>query len=119
MPVTQYSMKPVEDVGLVKIDFLGLKTLQVVDKTIQLVRERHGVEIDPLNMPLDDEKTYEMLGEGETDGVFQLESEGMRRILRQLKPNKFEHHHSDDRALPPRADAARGPAVRAAAWRRR
>ncbi|MGI5818008.1 MAG: DNA polymerase III subunit alpha [Armatimonadota bacterium] len=91
MPVTQYSMKPVEDVGLVKIDFLGLKTLQVVDKTIQLVRERHGVEIDPLNMPLDDEKTYEMLGEGETDGVFQLESEGMRRILRQLKPNKFEH----------------------------
>jgi DNA polymerase-3 subunit alpha len=91
MPVTQYSMEPVEDVGLVKIDFLGLKTLQVVDKTIELVRQRHGVEIDPLNMPLDDEPTYEMLGEGETDGVFQLESEGMRRILRQLKPNNFEH----------------------------
>ncbi|MFP4250717.1 MAG: DNA polymerase III subunit alpha, partial [Armatimonadota bacterium] len=91
MPVTQYSMKPVEDVGLVKIDFLGLKTLQVVDKTIELVRQRHGVEIDPLNMPLDDEKTYEMLGDGETDAVFQLESEGMRRILRQLKPNTFEH----------------------------
>ncbi len=91
MPVTQYSMKPVEDVGLVKIDFLGLKTLQVVDRTLGLVRRRHGVEIDPLNMLLDDRKTYEMLGEGETDGVFQLESEGMRRILRQLKPNKFEH----------------------------
>ncbi|MBD3293357.1 MAG: DNA polymerase III subunit alpha [Armatimonadia bacterium] len=91
MPVTQYSMEPVEDVGLVKIDFLGLKTLQVVDKTIQLVEERHGVKIDPLDMPLDDEPTYEMLGEGETDAVFQLESEGMRRILRQLKPNNFEH----------------------------
>ncbi|MGM0493859.1 MAG: DNA polymerase III subunit alpha [Armatimonadota bacterium] len=91
MPVTQYSMKPVEDVGLVKIDFLGLKTLQVVSKTIELVKQRHGDEIDPLNMPLDDEKTYEMLGDGETDAVFQLESEGMRRILRQLKPNTFEH----------------------------
>jgi|LSQX01.3.fsa_nt_gb DNA polymerase-3 subunit alpha len=91
MPVTQYSMKPVEDVGLVKIDFLGLKTLQVVARTIEMVRRRHGVEIDPLTMALDDEKTYEMLGRGETDGVFQLESEGMRRILRQLKPNKFEH----------------------------
>ncbi len=91
MPVTQYSMDPVEDVGLVKIDFLGLKTLQVVDKTIELVAQRHGVEIDPLDMPLDDEPTYKMLGEGETDAVFQLESEGMRRILRQLKPNNFEH----------------------------
>ncbi len=91
MPVTQYSMKPVEDVGLVKIDFLGLKTLQVVSNTIEMVRERHGVEIDPLNLSLDDAKTYEMLSEGETDAVFQLESEGMRRILRQLKPDKFEH----------------------------
>ncbi len=91
MPVTQYSMKPVEDVGLVKIDFLGLKTLQVVSNTIRLVRQRHGVEIDPLNMSLDDPDTYEMLSKGETDAVFQLESEGMRRILRQLKPNNFQH----------------------------
>ncbi len=91
MPVTQYAMNPVEDVGLVKIDFLGLKTLQVVDNTIDMVRERYGVEIDPLNMPLDDPATYEMLSAGETDAVFQLESEGMRRILRQLKPNNFEH----------------------------
>ena len=91
MPVTQYSMKPVEAVGLVKIDFLGLKTLQVVDKTCELVRRRHGVDIDPLKLPLDDRKTYEMLSDGETDAVFQVESEGMRRILRQLKPDKFEN----------------------------
>ncbi|MGC9319364.1 MAG: DNA polymerase III subunit alpha [Armatimonadota bacterium] len=91
MPVTQYAMDPVADVGLVKIDFLGLKTLQVVSNTIEIVRERHGVEIDPLDMPLDDVGTYQMLSRGETDAVFQLESEGMRRILRQLKPDCFEH----------------------------
>ncbi|MCD6361723.1 MAG: DNA polymerase III subunit alpha, partial [Armatimonadetes bacterium] len=91
MPVTQYSMHPVEDVGLVKIDFLGLKTLQVVSKTIETVRRRHGVEIDPLNMDLDDPKTYEMLSRGETDAVFQLESDGMRRVLRNLQPSEFNH----------------------------
>ncbi len=91
MPVTQYAMDPVVDVGLVKIDFLGLKTLQVVQKTVDMVRERHGVEIDPQHMPLDDQKTYEMLSAGETDAVFQLESEGMRRVLRQLKPDRFDH----------------------------
>ena len=91
MPVTQYAMNPVVDVGLVKIDLLGLKTLQVVSKTIETVRRRHGVEIDPLNMPLDDPKTYELLSAGETDAVFQLESDGMRRVLRQLQPSQFEH----------------------------
>lgn len=91
MPVTQYAMDPVVDVGLVKIDFLGLKTLQAVANAIELVKRRHGVEIDPLNMPLDDPKTYELLARGDTDGVFQVESEGMRRILRDLKPDRFEH----------------------------
>ncbi len=91
MPVTQYAMKPVEAVGLVKIDFLGLKTLQAVASTIELVRRRHGVEIDPLNMSLDDAATYELLARGDTDAVFQVESDGMRRVLRQLKPDRFEH----------------------------
>ncbi len=91
MPVTQYAMDPVVDVGLVKIDFLGLKTLQVVANTIELVRRRHGVEIDPLDMPLDDPATYELLARGDTDAVFQVESDGMRRILRQLEPDNFEH----------------------------
>ncbi len=91
MPVTQYAMKAVEAVGLVKIDFLGLKTLQVVANTIELIRERHGVEIDPMNMPLDDPATYDLLARGDTDAVFQVESEGMRRILRQLKPDRFDH----------------------------
>lgn len=91
MPVTQYSMKPVEDVGLVKIDFLGLKTLQTVRNALDMVRERHGVEIDPYTMPLDDAKTYAMLSEGDTDAVFQLESDGMRRVLRDLQPTEFNH----------------------------
>ena len=91
MPVTQYAMKPVEAVGLVKIDFLGLKTLQVVASTIELVMRRHGVEIDPLCMALDDPATYELLARGDTDAVFQVESDGMRRVLRQLKPDRFEH----------------------------
>ena len=91
MPVTQYAMKPVEDVGLVKIDFLGLKTLQTVRNTLDMVKERHGVEIDPYHMPLDDAKTYEMISEGDTDGVFQLESDGMRRVLRDLQPTEFNH----------------------------
>jgi DNA polymerase-3 subunit alpha len=91
MPVTQYAMKPVEDVGLVKIDFLGLKTLQVVRKTLDMVRDRHGVEIDPYTMPLDDAKTYAMVSEGDTDAVFQLESDGMRRVLRDLQPTEFDH----------------------------
>ncbi len=91
MPVTQYAMHPVEDVGLVKIDFLGLRTLQVVQKCVDMVRERHGVDIEPYSMALDDPKTYEMLSEGDTDAVFQLESDGMRRVLRDLQPSEFNH----------------------------
>jgi DNA polymerase-3 subunit alpha len=89
MPVCGYSMKYAESAGLVKFDFLGLKTLTVIDKTCQLVRKA-GVEIDIEKIPLDDPKTFEMLGRGDSIGVFQLESAGMRDTLRKMKPDTID-----------------------------
>jgi DNA polymerase III subunit alpha len=89
MPVTQFNMKWVEKAGLVKFDFLGLKTLTVLDKAVRLLGER-GIEVDFTALPLDDPAVYEMLQRGDTVGVFQLESEGMRRVLSQGAPDRFE-----------------------------
>src|SRR5215467_4710749 len=89
MPVTQFNMKWVEQAGLVKFDFLGLKTLTVLQTAVALVRKR-GIEIDLLRIPLDDAKTYAMLARGETVGVFQVESAGMRRALVDMRPDRFE-----------------------------
>lgn len=89
MPVTQYSMKYVERAGLVKFDFLGLKTLSVLELTCALVKES-GAEIELDSLPLDDPATYDMLGNGASMGVFQLESSGMRDVLRSMKPDTFE-----------------------------
>jgi DNA polymerase-3 subunit alpha len=89
MPVTQFNMKWVEPAGLVKFDFLGLKTLTVLDVAVKLVRQR-GPEIDLSSLPLDDAKTFEMLARGETVGVFQVESQGMRRALVDMRPDRFE-----------------------------
>ena len=89
MPVTQFSMKWVEKAGLVKFDFLGLKTLTVLQRTVDFI-SRRGIEIDLANIPLDDEPTYSMLTNGDTVGVFQLESSGMRDVLRGLRPDRFE-----------------------------
>ena len=89
MPVTQFNMKWVEKAGLVKFDFLGLKTLTVLEKAVELLRGT-GVDIDINKLPLDDAKTYELMGQGDTIGVFQLESAGMRDVLRKMKPDKFE-----------------------------
>jgi len=89
MPVTQFNMKWVEPAGLVKFDFLGLKTLTVLDLAAKLVRRR-DIEIDLSSLPLDDAKTYEMLARGETVGVFQVESQGMRRALVDMRPDRFE-----------------------------
>ena len=88
MAATQFSMKYAEAAGLVKFDFLGLKTLTVLSKAVGFLSER-GIDIDLLRLPLDDEKTFEMLGRGDTVGVFQLESSGMRDVLRQMKPDCF------------------------------
>jgi DNA polymerase III subunit alpha len=89
MPVTQFNMKWVEPAGLVKFDFLGLKTLTVLELAVKLVRRR-GIEIDLSNLPLDDPKPYEMMTRGETVGVFQVESAGMRRALLDMRPDRFE-----------------------------
>ena len=89
MPATQFNMKYVEQAGLVKFDFLGLKTLTVLAHAVRLLKAR-GIELDLAKIPLDDAKTYEMLGRGETIGVFQLEGSGMRDVLRKLKPDRFE-----------------------------
>ena len=89
MPATQFNMKWVELAGLVKFDFLGLKTLDVLAKTVDLLKAR-GVAINLVQLPLDDPKTYDLIARGDTSGVFQLESAGMRDSLRKLKPNRFE-----------------------------
>ncbi len=89
MPVTQYNMKMVELAGLVKFDFLGLKTLTVLQITVDLLRLR-GIEVDLNNLPLDDEASYKLLARGDTTAVFQFESTGMRDMLRKLGPDVFE-----------------------------
>lgn len=89
MPVTQFNMKWVEKAGLVKFDFLGLKTLTVLDYAVQYIAER-GIRVDLASLPLDDPKTFDLLSSGNTAGVFQLESTGMRSMLKGLKPDKFE-----------------------------
>ena len=89
MPVTQFNMKWVEPAGLVKFDFLGLKTLTVLDLAVKHVKRR-GIDIDLSNLPLDDAKSYEMMARGETVGVFQVESAGMRRALIEMRPDRFE-----------------------------
>jgi len=88
---TQYSMGPVVDVGLVKMDFLGLKTLTIIENAVKAVQRSRGITVDMLHIPLDDPKTFELLSKAETGAVFQLESEGMRQILRELKPSEFGH----------------------------
>ncbi|MEM9750626.1 MAG: DNA polymerase III subunit alpha, partial [Pseudomonadota bacterium] len=89
MPATQFNMKWVEPAGLVKFDFLGLKTLTVLQRAVEFLRER-GVEIDLAALPLDDAPTFKMLGEGASTGVFQLESAGMRAVLKSMKPDSLE-----------------------------
>jgi len=89
--MVQYSMKMLEKVGLLKMDFLGLNNLTIVANTLKLVAETRAVELDLSSIPLDDEETFRMLAEGETTGIFQLEGAGMRRWVRELKPSSVRH----------------------------
>jgi DNA polymerase-3 subunit alpha len=89
LPATQFSMKWAEAAGLVKFDFLGLKTLTVIETARKLIARR-GIDINPITLPLDDPATYALLQKGDTVGVFQLEGQGMRDALRKLKPDRFE-----------------------------
>jgi len=87
--VTQYSMVPVEEIGLLKMDFLGLRNLDVIEDAVAIIERSRGVELDVEKLPLDDARTYEMLTAGDSVGVFQLESEGMREAMRKVKPTEF------------------------------
>lgn len=88
--VTQYEMHSIEDLGLLKMDFLGLKNLTIIENTIKLIKKRRNIEINIDNLSLDDKKTFELFQRANTTGVFQLESSGMKRYLQQLKPTTFE-----------------------------
>ncbi|MBM5797718.1 MAG: DNA polymerase III subunit alpha, partial [Cyanobacteria bacterium K_Offshore_0m_m2_072] len=88
--ITQYFMEDVESMGLLKMDFLGLKNLTMIDKTVDLVKESTGETVDPDALPLDDPETYGLLARGDLEGIFQLESSGMRQIVRDLKPSSLE-----------------------------
>jgi DNA polymerase III subunit alpha len=88
--VTQYSMKPIEEIGLLKMDFLGLRNLDVIEDCLSIIEESTGERPDMATLPLDDLKTYEMMARGDSIGVFQFESEGMREALRKVKPTEFE-----------------------------
>ncbi|MBC7323685.1 MAG: DNA polymerase III subunit alpha, partial [Moorella sp. (in: Bacteria)] len=80
----------VEELGLLKMDLLGLRTLTVIDQARRAIRVNHNLDLDPENLPLDDGPTYNLLASGETSGIFQLESSGMRAILKELQPERFE-----------------------------
>ncbi|TSC82012.1 MAG: DNA polymerase III subunit alpha [Parcubacteria group bacterium Gr01-1014_20] len=88
--ITQFEMHAVEDMGLLKIDFLGLKNLTIIEETVKLVKERREVEINISELPLNDEPTFKLLRAGDTTGVFQLEGGGMRRYLKELEPSSLE-----------------------------
>ncbi len=90
MPAVGYSMKYAENAGLVKFDFLGLKTLTTIFEAVKLIEKTRGVKIDISNIRLDDEQTFKMLATGDSIGVFQIESSGMRSVLRQMKADKIE-----------------------------
>lgn len=87
---TQYPMSPVEELGLLKMDFLGLSNLSIINNALRIIRKVYKTEIDLSQLPLDDEETYKLFQRGDTTGVFQLESAGMKRYLRQLRPSVFE-----------------------------
>ncbi|MEI7682827.1 MAG: DNA polymerase III subunit alpha [Candidatus Saccharibacteria bacterium] len=87
---TQYSMNPIEELGLLKMDFLGLSNLTIIKNALRIIKKVHGEDIDINRLPLDDSKTFELLQRGDTTGVFQFESPGMKRYLRELRPTEFD-----------------------------
>ena len=88
---TQFDMKGIERIGLLKMDFLGLRTLTLIDNCVKMIEAQLGVRIEPEKIPVDDAKTYELFTAGKTSGLFQFESDGMRDILRRFKPDRLEH----------------------------
>jgi DNA polymerase III subunit alpha len=87
--ITQYDMKAVGDIGLLKMDFLGLQNLDIISTCLELIKEKRGIEIDLLQLGFDDPKTFELVSNADTHGVFQLEGSGMRRMLQEMRPQSF------------------------------
>jgi DNA polymerase-3 subunit alpha len=88
--VTQYSMGPIEEIGLLKMDFLGLRNLDVIEDAVEIIQRSRGVELDIGEIPMDDPATFAMLAKGDSTGVFQLESEGMREAMKKVRPTEFD-----------------------------
>jgi len=88
--VTQYAMGPLEEIGLLKVDFLGLRNLTILEHTLNIIKIKHDITLELKDIPLDDKETFKLLSRGETTGVFQLESGGMRKYLKELKPTRLE-----------------------------
>ncbi len=88
--VTQYEGKIIEDAGVIKMDFLGLRNLSIIKEALRMIKENHGVTIDIDDIPLDDEKTFELFQRGETNAIFQFESDGMKKYMKDLRPDRFD-----------------------------
>lgn len=88
--ITQYSMKPLEDIGLLKMDFLGLRNLTIIQRALEIIKAIHDIDLNLQTVSMEDKPTFELLQKGDTTGVFQLESGGMRRYIKELKPTRFE-----------------------------
>ena len=97
-------MKPIEEIGLLKMDFLGLRNLDVIEDALDIIERSTGERPDMATLPLDDEKTYEMMARGDSVGVFQFESEGMREALQEGQPDRVRGPRRARRALPPGRD---------------
>ena len=107
-------MKPIEEIGLLKMDFLGLRNLDVIEDALDIIERSTGERPDMTTLPLDDEKTYEMMARGDSVGVFQFESEGMREALRKVSPDGVRGPRRARRALPPGRDGPDPRPTRAA-----
>lgn len=88
--VTQLSQYPIEELGLLKMDFLGLRNLTIMKRCLKIIRQNHNIEVDLLKLNFENKKVFKVFADGDTTGVFQFESSGMRKYLRELKPNTFE-----------------------------
>ena len=117
--VTQFSMKPIEELGLLKMDFLGLRNLDVIEDALDIIERSAGARPDMATLPLDDEQTYEMLARGDSVGVFQFESEGMQEALRKVKPTEFDDLVALVALYRPGRDGRRSRPTRAASAARR
>ena len=117
--VTQFEMSVLDSLGLLKVDFLGLATLTIMARACELIQQRHGVELNLNNIPTDDPATYELMGRGDTAGVFQVEGSGMRRWLMQMKPQGAGQCDRHGGTVPAWTDGIYPGLHQAHAWRRK